>query len=57
MGIQVGDNSLIYVVSLKKRMRSSSNPDFRYSGADFDRSQTKRVIDPFASTVTVFFSY
>ena len=33
MGIQLGDNSLIDVVSLEKRMRSSLNPDFRYSGA------------------------
>ena len=33
MGIQVGDNSLIDVVPLYKRMRSSLNPDFRYSGA------------------------
>ena len=35
MGIQVDDNSLIDVVSLEKRMRSSLNPDFRYSGAQF----------------------
>ena len=33
MGIQHGDNSLIDVVSLEKRMGTSQNPDFRYSGA------------------------
>ena len=32
MCIQSGDNSLIDVVSLEKRMRSSMNPDFRYRG-------------------------
>ena len=33
MGIQHGDNSLIDVVSLEKRMGTSQNPDFHYSGA------------------------